>query len=297
MSTYTVKSGDTLSAIASRYHSSVAALASANHISNPNLIRVGQRISVPGGGGSSGSGSVTVPAQNLKRGMSGSAVKALQSALVKLGYMTKAQVSTGPGTFGPRTEAAVKKFQSKHGISPTGVYGAATRAALAKALGQKPPTTKPPTTKPPTSSVGGIENRPGVKGTGLQAIKFFMAKGLTRAQAAGIAGNLLYESGFRPTAVGDGGTSFGIAQWHNSRGTAMKSWTKSHGYSSTSFKGQLEFLWYELNHSESYALSKLRRTSTAYNAGMAFQKYFERPAVINPARGQAAQNFYNQSLN
>jgi len=33
------------------------------------------------------------------------------------------------------------------------------------------------------------------------------------------------------------------------------------------------------------------------SAGMAFQRYFERPAVINPARGQAAQKFYQESLN
>jgi hypothetical protein len=119
-----------------------------------------------------------------------------------------------------------------------------------------------------------------------------MSKGLTRAQAAGIAGNMLYESGFNPSAVGDGGTSFGVAQWHNGRGAAMKQWTVSHGYSATSFKGQLEYLWYELNHSESNALNKLRATSTPYDAGMAFCRYFERPAVINPARGQAADRFY-----
>jgi hypothetical protein len=143
--------------------------------------------------------------------------------------------------------------------------------------------------------VSGIENRPGVRGNAQQTIAFFMAKGLTRAQAAGIAGNLVYESGFNPSAVGDGGTSFGIAQWHSGRGAAMKQWTAANGYSTTSFQGQLEYLWYELNHGESYALSQLRATSSAYDAGMAFCRYFERPAVINPARGQAAQNYFQQS--
>lgn len=41
---YTVQGGDTLSGIASRYGTTVAALASANGIANPNLIYVGQRI-------------------------------------------------------------------------------------------------------------------------------------------------------------------------------------------------------------------------------------------------------------
>ena len=40
--TYTVKSGDTLSGIASKYHCTVAQLVSINHIANANLIKVGQ---------------------------------------------------------------------------------------------------------------------------------------------------------------------------------------------------------------------------------------------------------------
>ena len=80
------------------------------------------------------------------------------------------------------------------------------------------------------------------------------------------------------------------------RGDAMKQWTAAHGYSPTSFKGQLEYLWHELNHSESNALGKLRQTSSPYDAGMAFCRYFERPAVISPARGQAAERFYRESL-
>lgn len=46
--TYTVRSGDTLSGIASRYHTTVAVLASLNHIANVNLIYVGQVLHLPG---------------------------------------------------------------------------------------------------------------------------------------------------------------------------------------------------------------------------------------------------------
>ena len=45
--TYTVKRGDTLSGIASKYHVTVAGLASANGIKNPDLIRVGQVLTIP----------------------------------------------------------------------------------------------------------------------------------------------------------------------------------------------------------------------------------------------------------
>lgn len=44
---YTVQSGDTLGAIARRYNSSVAAIAAASGVENPNLIRVGQTLIIP----------------------------------------------------------------------------------------------------------------------------------------------------------------------------------------------------------------------------------------------------------
>ncbi|MBX7099413.1 MAG: LysM peptidoglycan-binding domain-containing protein [Myxococcaceae bacterium] len=55
--TYTVHRGDTLGAIANRFHTSVGAIASANHIRNPNVISVGQRLKINGGGTSSTGGS------------------------------------------------------------------------------------------------------------------------------------------------------------------------------------------------------------------------------------------------
>ena len=45
--TYTVKAGDTLGGIAARHHSSSAAIATANHISNPNALKVGQVLRIP----------------------------------------------------------------------------------------------------------------------------------------------------------------------------------------------------------------------------------------------------------
>lgn len=50
-----VASGETLSGIAARYGTTTAKLASANKLSNPNLIRAGQVLKVPGAGGGSSS--------------------------------------------------------------------------------------------------------------------------------------------------------------------------------------------------------------------------------------------------
>jgi LysM repeat protein len=45
--TYVVKSGDTLSGIATRYHTTVSALAALNHISDPSKLHVGQVLLIP----------------------------------------------------------------------------------------------------------------------------------------------------------------------------------------------------------------------------------------------------------
>lgn len=54
--TYTVRAGDTLGSIAARFGTTVAALASANHLTDVNLIFAGQILTVPGGatGGATG---------------------------------------------------------------------------------------------------------------------------------------------------------------------------------------------------------------------------------------------------
>ena len=265
---YQIQRGDTLSALSRRFGTTIDALMQANpQIQNPNLIYAGQQLNLPGSGDSfeqppSGNG-----AQYTVR--SGDTLSAI----------------------GARFGVSYQAIASANGIANPNLIYPGQRLTIP---GRSAPAPEP--TAPPPVNVTGIEDRPGVRGDAQQAIEFFMSKGLTRQQAAGIAGNLQHESGFSPTAVGDGGTSFGVAQWHLGRGDAMKRWTREHGYSPESFRGQLEYLWHELNNSESFALGKLRATTTAYDAGMAFCRYFERPAVISPARGHSAEQYYRESL-
>ncbi|NOT46489.1 MAG: peptidoglycan DD-metalloendopeptidase family protein [Acidobacteria bacterium] len=70
---------------------------------------------------------------DVKDGARGSTVKALQDNLVRLGYMTRSQVNTGPGIFGPRTDAALRKFQSAQGLGNDGIFGPDTFKALRSA--------------------------------------------------------------------------------------------------------------------------------------------------------------------
>ena len=85
-------------------------------------------------------------------------------------------MNTGPSIFGPKTEAAVAKFQKDHGISPnSGICGPKTRAALAEALKGNGGTQKPGGPGPvegPTKPTGSDATKAAnidkiLKGTGL----------------------------------------------------------------------------------------------------------------------------------
>lgn len=108
----------------------------------------------------------------VRPGTSGPAVVAVQVALVGQGY----PIATD-GTYGPRTEAAVRDFQARNGLEVDGISGPATQHALG--IGPDPagpdptptgpatptaaPTTAPPTsTTPPTTvpDIGPREPRP-----------------------------------------------------------------------------------------------------------------------------------------
>ncbi len=64
--THVVRAGETLNSIASAHGVSAAALARANGISNPNLIKIGQRLVIPGGSSAASSSGGTASAGGAK---------------------------------------------------------------------------------------------------------------------------------------------------------------------------------------------------------------------------------------
>ncbi len=71
----------------------------------------------------------TIPdagADSYRRGASGETVKKIQKRLSDWGYYSGAV----DGIYGSGTETAVKKFQKKNGLTPDGVAGPATLAAI-----------------------------------------------------------------------------------------------------------------------------------------------------------------------
>lgn len=113
------------------------------------------------------------------------------------------------------------------------------------------------------------------------AFNYFVAKGLTKIQAAGVVGNLMQESNVRPTAVQlGGGPGRGIAQWSiggrwNSGRNSLVSFASARGLDRWALQTQLDFIWFEMATVGGYGLAELRAATTITAAVRAFQNKYE----------------------
>lgn len=115
------------------------------------------------------------------------------------------------------------------------------------------------------------------------AFDYFVAKGLTKRQAAGIVGNLLQESSMNPSAVQyGGGPGRGIAQWsvggrwdHSYHDNLVWYANGKLGKSRWNLSAQLAFVWYELHSVGGYGLTALRNTTTIRGATIVFERDYE----------------------
>lgn len=109
------------------------------------------------------------------------------------------------------------------------------------------------------------------------AVAFFVSRGWTAQQAAGIVGNLQAESGanLKINAVGDSGQAYGIAQWHPDR-QANFARVVGKDIREASFKEQLAFVQWELENTEAKAGSRLKQAKTAAEAAEIIDQSYER---------------------
>lgn len=116
-----------------------------------------------------------------------------------------------------------------------------------------------------------------------------MSMGFSASAAAGVVGNLVQESGLRTDAIGDNGTSGGLAQWHNERLDALKRFAAARGKEWTDLDTQIEFLVEEMRTSYADTYAKMQNAELPEIAGQIMTDEYEipDPASANYAQRQA----------
>jgi hypothetical protein len=109
----------------------------------------------------------------------------------------------------------------------------------------------------------------------------FAKRGYGPNAVAGILGNFKTESGMRPDAMGDGGTSGGLGQWHKDRFTNLKNFAAQQGADWRDPRVQVAFTDHELRTTEAPVMQRLQAARTPEEAAKAFVG-FERPAGYTP---------------
>ena len=114
------------------------------------------------------------------------------------------------------------------------------------------------------------------------AYDYFIGKGLSNFQAAGVVGNLDQESGVNPTiSQAGGGVGRGIAQWSTgarwdtAKGDNVLEYAMQQGQSAMSLGLQLDFIWYELSTFPNYGLAPLKASTNITDATTAFEDKYE----------------------
>jgi len=110
----------------------------------------------------------------------------------------------------------------------------------------------------------------------------FQDMGWSKAQAAGIAANILQESGGNPYSVGDNGQAYGVGQWHADRQADFKR-VFGKDIRDSDLDEQLKFFDWELRKGpgmQRRAGDLLQQASSANAAAAIVSKYHERPADV-----------------
>jgi LysM repeat protein len=247
--TYIVKKGDSLWNIAKKHKDlgfTYQDLVTSNpQIKNPDLIRPGERITIP----VKDTGTSKVLPPDIERG--------------------RPTMKDDP-RLKPSTEKPAEPTDD-------GSYDRAERARLGwlRTGETEPPKTEPP--KPNVDSTAGAGRgkiNPGPAGKGIykltnaadayRVFSFFKNNGFNDVQAAAFLGNAYHESaGLNPKILGDYKlgipTSGGLFQWHNTRWVKLELFAKRKGKSWKDFDLQLDFAMHELEGSYKNVVTALNQ--------------------------------------
>jgi hypothetical protein len=153
-----------------------------------------------------------------------------------------------------------------------------------------------------------VDNYPHIK----LAWQFFLSRGWSPAQSAGIVGNLMQESGWRIDPTDTDGVAHGIAQWQGGRLQPMWSWVaawasdpnnadlmKKNGDlpGKNSFTGQLNYIEHDLLHDHNSVAKIIKADGDPVEAANDWNKYYEVSADKTTKRGDNATAVYNAAIN
>lgn len=124
---------------------------------------------------------------------------------------------------------------------------------------------------------------------------FFIGKGFTPQQTAGIMGNFEHESRMNPDQHQIGGPAYGLAQWEGGRRQALEQFARDQGRDVASLDLQLDFVMHELTSTESLAYSEIKKHDTVPGATISWLDFYERAGVrAETERLANAEAFFNQ---
>ncbi len=149
----------------------------------------------------------------------------------------------------------------------------------------------------------------------IQIISYFVSKGLTPAQAAGIVGNWYAESRLNKDALNPNGGAYGLGQWRGIRKSRLVNFATQRGESlgNISIQTQLDYTQFEFENFEQAAYNALQETGTvesgtsetpigAQNAAVTFALKWERMGAVEydlskKTRLSYANKFLSEYLN
>ena len=129
---------------------------------------------------------------------------------------------------------------------------------------------------PDGSPAGHVVNDDTGLSNGEKAFNYFLNKGFSNEQSAGIVGNLAIESGPELITTTDkpasilGGKLRGIAGWGTTRYRRLRNFAGVNNLNITLLQTQLDFIMHDLENNPSLGLSQLKSTTTVPHATSAF---------------------------
>ena len=288
---YTVKKGDSLWKIAKKHKdlgfSYQDLIASNPQIKDPDLIRPGEKITIP------------VKDTSTSKALPPDIERGRPTMKDDPRLKPDAGKSAEPKDDGSFDRAEKKRF---------GWYQPPkTEPPKTEPPKTEPPKTEPPKTEPPkpnvdsTAGAGRGKINPGPAGKGIykltnaadayRVFSFFKNNGFNDVQAAAFLGNAYHESaGLNPKILGDYKlgipTSGGLFQWHNTRWVKLELFAKRKGKSWKDFDLQLDFAMHELEGSYKNVVTALNQENTKNDIKLATKVVMD--IYENPKKSTAA---------